>query len=76
MTVASKSDRDRIRQKVAERRRDEWKRKVEERIAIKRAEKAELAAAIASVPLDARSLTARLMGDPLPGRSALDQAQR
>lgn len=32
---------------------------------------AEAAAAIASVPKDTRDLTARMLGDPLPGRSAL-----
>jgi hypothetical protein len=29
--------------------------------------------ALASVPADDRSLTGRLLGDPLPGRSALDR---
>lgn len=29
--------------------------------------------AIESVPMDTRDLTARLLGDPLPGRSALDK---
>lgn len=34
---------------------------------------AEAAAAIASVPADTRGVTARMLGDPLPGRSALDK---
>ncbi len=34
---------------------------------------AEVMSAIASVPTDTRDFTARLCGDPLPGRSALDQ---
>lgn len=32
-----------------------------------------LAARIAEVPMDTRDTTARTFGDPLPGRSALDQ---
>jgi hypothetical protein len=34
---------------------------------------AETQAALATVPPDTRPLSARLMGDPLPGRSALDK---
>lgn len=30
---------------------------------------------ISQIPKDTRGLTARLMGDPLPGRSALDRRQ-
>lgn len=33
----------------------------------------EAAKAIAAVPIDSRRLTARVCGDPLPGRSALDR---
>lgn len=33
----------------------------------------EIAAALATVPPDTRDHTARLMGDPLPGRSALER---
>jgi hypothetical protein len=33
----------------------------------------EAARAIATVPLDTRSVQARFLGDPLPGRSALDR---
>lgn len=35
----------------------------------------ELAARLAEIPADTRSLTARIFGDPLPGRSALDRRQ-
>jgi hypothetical protein len=35
--------------------------------------KEEYEALIASIPEDTRDLTARLCGDPLPGRSALDR---
>jgi len=34
---------------------------------------AEALVALAGVPADDRSLTGRLLGDPLPGRSALDR---
>jgi hypothetical protein len=34
--------------------------------------RAELAKLLRSIPLDTRDLTARICGDPLPGRSALD----
>lgn len=34
---------------------------------------AEIARALATVPLDTRSIQARFLGDPLPGRSALDR---
>lgn len=34
---------------------------------------AELVARLQSIPEDSRSLTGKLLGDPLPGRSALDQ---
>ena len=34
---------------------------------------AEAARALATVPLDTRSVAARFLGDPLPGRSALDR---
>jgi hypothetical protein len=30
----------------------------------------------AEIPADTRSLTARIFGDPLPGRSALDRSAR
>ena len=33
----------------------------------------EAARAIATIPLDTRSIQARFLGDPLPGRSALDR---
>lgn len=33
----------------------------------------DIAKALATIPPDDRSLTARIMGDPLPGRSALDR---
>lgn len=33
----------------------------------------EIDAVLATIPRDTRSLQARLMGDPLPGRSALDR---
>lgn len=33
----------------------------------------ELQALARSIPADTRSLTARIAGDPLPGRSALDR---
>lgn len=35
--------------------------------------KATIAARLAEIPPDTRSKTARLFGDPLPGRSALDR---
>lgn len=35
--------------------------------------KAELEARLAEIPDDTRTTTARVFGDPLPGRSALDQ---
>ena len=38
--------------------------------------KEDAAARLAEIPSDTRSLTARLAGDPLPGRSALDRRQR
>jgi hypothetical protein len=38
--------------------------------------KEDAAARLAEIPKDDRSLTARLMGDPLPTRSALDKARR
>jgi hypothetical protein len=41
-----------------------------------RASKDEAAARLAEVPADTRSLTSRLAGDPLPGRSALDRRAR
>lgn len=31
--------------------------------------------ALASIPRDTRNLTARVLGDPLPGRSALEQGR-
>lgn len=34
---------------------------------------AELLARLAEIPPDTRSLTGRILGDPLPGRSALDR---
>lgn len=37
--------------------------------------KEDAAARLAEIPPDTRSLTARLAGDPLPGRSALDKRQ-
>ncbi len=37
--------------------------------------KEDAAARLAEIPADTRSLTARLAGDPLPGRSALDRRQ-
>lgn len=37
--------------------------------------KSDVAARRAEIPLDLRSITARLCGDPLPGRSALDQRE-
>lgn len=33
----------------------------------------ELMARLAEIPADTRGLTARMFGDPLPGRSALDR---
>lgn len=36
-------------------------------------EETRFAAARAAIPSDTRDLTARLCGDPLPGRSALDR---
>lgn len=36
------------------------------------ARKRELAEKLATIPEDTRDMTARLMGDPLPGRSSLD----
>lgn len=39
----------------------------------RRPPKPEVMRALASVPRDTRSRVARWMGDPLPGRSALDQ---
>jgi len=36
----------------------------------------EASAALAAVPADMRSFTARAFGDPLPGRSALDRRNR
>lgn len=41
--------------------------------AFRGAAKEEIAARVAEIPLDTRGLTARICGDPLPGRSALDQ---
>lgn len=38
--------------------------------------KEDAAARLAEIPPDTRSLTARLAGDPLPGRSALDKRQQ
>ncbi|MCM0752013.1 hypothetical protein DEA98_14180 [Brucella pseudogrignonensis] len=38
-----------------------------------RRRRAEIEALIDAIPQDTRSKTARLAGDPLPGRSALDQ---
>jgi len=38
--------------------------------------KQDAAARLAEVPADTRSLTGRLAGDPLPGRSALDKRQQ
>lgn len=35
----------------------------------------EVLRALTSIPRDTRNLTARLCGDPLPGRSALDRRQ-
>ena len=42
----------------------------------KRVPPAVAAKQLASIPADRRNLTARLLGDPLPGRSALDRGQR
>lgn len=33
----------------------------------------EFAAMVSNIPRDTRDLTARIMGDPVPGRSALDR---
>lgn len=38
--------------------------------------KADWAARLAEIPADTRSLTARLCGDPLPGRDALSRTSR
>lgn len=41
-------------------------------IEMRNAFKADAAARLAEIPKDTRDLTARIAGDPLPGRSALD----
>jgi hypothetical protein len=41
----------------------------------RRAQQDDVAARLAEIPEDNRSLSARLAGDPLPGRSALDRRQ-
>ena len=43
------------------------------RVEVSGVSREEAAAAIASVPADTRDLTARVLGDPLPGRSVLDK---
>lgn len=40
-----------------------------------RAPSADAAARLAEIPRDTRSLTGRIFGDPLPGRSAFDRAR-
>lgn len=41
-----------------------------------RASKADRLARLAEIPPDTRSLTGRICGDPIPGRSALDRRAR
>ena len=41
-----------------------------------RIDPAEAARALATIPRDTRSLSSRILGDPLPGRSALDRRSR
>lgn len=43
---------------------------------IRRATPAEAARRLAEIPPDVRSLTARILGDPLPGRRAIDLEPR
>ncbi len=79
MTISSKQDRDRIRQKAAEKRKlvqRQQRAETREASAAKmaagiqqtfgRVKAAEIEAKLSEIPVDTRGLTARLMGDPIP----------
>jgi len=78
MTITSKSDRDRIRQRTAEKRLAPQRRKDREMLkemtaakkaafhfAERRVRPEDIEARIAEIPTDTRSLTGKLLGDPI-----------
>lgn len=66
----------RRRYENAQRKREAGPAAEERRIAEKHATKSDRLARLAEIPPDTRSLTARICGDPIPGRSALDRRAR